>query len=211
VGNSGSLLGARRGALIDSHDSVVRFNAAPSGGVWAEDVGSKATLRILSSWVAKMRTWHPNDTRATATNGTLLYCMANWVGGCMRRGTAPPASGQPRRWLINPSFVRHVRATLMRTHPPTKHTALPSAGLLGVAMALRSCDHVTLVGFGNVSASTALSTEEARSTSPGRTTSAERVTGACEHYYECALSGGRLAAEARYFSASHPSNPGTRL
>ena len=161
VGNSGSLLGDRRGRLIDEHDSVIRFNAAPSGGVWSADVGGKSTLRILSSWVAKMRSWHPNDTRATG-DGTLLYCMANWVGACVRRGTHPPAPSQPRRWLLNPAYVRHVRQLLLRSaHPPAKpHTVLPSAGLLGVAIALRSCTHVTVVGFGNVTAVNQTSDED---------------------------------------------------
>lgn len=180
VGNSGSLLGDRRGSRIDHHDSVLRFNAAPSGGVWASDVGSKSTVRILSSWVAKMRTWHRNDTRATGDT-TLLYCQSNWVGGCVHRGIHPSSAalGQARRWLINPAFVRHVRDMLVRSaHAPARpHTVLPSAGLLGVAIALRSCTRLTVVGFGNVSTSNS--------------------TTSCEHYYECALSGGRLASEGR--------------
>lgn len=194
VGNSGSLLNDRRGELIDGHDEVIRFNAAPSGGTWSEDVGSKSTLRILSSWVAKMRTWHPNDTRATG-HSTLLFCMANWVGACVRRGVHPPLAQQSRRWLINPAFVRRVREALLRSsRPPSKQTVLPSAGLLGVAIALRTCARVTLFGFGN----------------PLRDAAASASGSTCEHYYECGGGGGQLASEGRYFSGAHHSNPGLR-
>ena len=56
VGNSGTLFESGLGRHVDSHAHVLRFNAAPSGGVWEHDVGQKSTVRILSAWVAQMRT-----------------------------------------------------------------------------------------------------------------------------------------------------------
>ena len=99
-----------------------------------------------------------------------------------------------RRWLLNPVFIRHLRDYLFASaQPPSRHTALPSAGLIGVVLALRSCRRVTFYGFGNASEANETAAREA-----------------CEHYYECAIAGGKHASQARYFSAGHPSNPSHR-
>jgi hypothetical protein len=222
IGNSGILLGSALGSEIDAHDAVIRFNAAPSGSVWQPDIGSKSSLRILSSWVAKMRVWRSDDTRSSG-DGVLLYCQANWVGQCLMRGVASergckgdsgggdvhgrhlqgeevlgghlPADGDGpsaggggggngdgpsadagggnspsargggsvhalgrQRWLINPVFIRHLHAYLHGSQtPPTRATALPSAGLIGAALALRFCRRVTIYGFGDPDAALASS------------------------------------------------------
>lgn len=49
VSSAASLIGSGLGAAIDSHDIVLRFNDAPSGGQYAKDVGSKTTVRIINS------------------------------------------------------------------------------------------------------------------------------------------------------------------
>jgi hypothetical protein len=179
VGNSGSLLGSHLGPTIDAHDIVIRMNAAPSGGVWADDVGSKADLRILAGWTAQMRVVHPNDTRSSASSGTLLYCLSSWVGDCFHRGTSAPDPQQARRWLLNPALVHLVR-DLMMNRTTLKRHSVPSTGLLGAAIAKDMCASVSLFGFGNVTS--------------GEHESSNRTTDSfCEHYYECALAEGRFA------------------
>lgn len=49
VGNSGILLARERGALIDSHDLVIRLNNAPAGGRLARHVGARTGLAFLNS------------------------------------------------------------------------------------------------------------------------------------------------------------------
>ena len=177
VGNSGNLLGSNMGSIIDAHDVVIRLNAAPSGGVWARDVGSKATLRILAGWTAQMRVVHPNDTRSSASLGILLYCLGSWLGDCFHRGTSSPEPQQARRWLMNPVLVHAVHELVSNRTSLSRHS-VPSTGLLGAAIARDACSSVSLFGFGNASMSAS---------------SSRASNSFCEHYYECALAEGTFA------------------
>ena len=60
VGNAPSLLGARRGAFIDSHDMVIRFNNFSTGGIQSADTGTKTDV-----W-ARTTTLRGNDRREGA-------------------------------------------------------------------------------------------------------------------------------------------------
>ncbi|KAL1504173.1 hypothetical protein AB1Y20_010582 [Prymnesium parvum] len=77
VGSSGTLSGSGHGRLIDSHQLVMRFNAAPAGGRWAMDVGEKTTLRLFTDKTIAVGAKR-NDLRAGG-EGLLLYCMATWL------------------------------------------------------------------------------------------------------------------------------------
>jgi hypothetical protein len=193
VGNSGTLLGSGQGVEIDAHDSVGRINAAPSGGVWSADVGGRSTLRLLTDWTGMMLKRHPGDTR-TSGEGILLYCMASWTGKCHRLGTLPPSASRAKRWLVSPLLVRRLRELLFTARASVRPTVLPSAGLLAIAIATRTCSHIDLYGFGD----------------PLEANHTEGGDDWCEHYYECLHAGSALSTQRRYFSSAHPTNPGGR-
>jgi hypothetical protein len=195
VGSSGALGRSYSGRAIDSHDVVVRFNLAPAGGVLAAHVGERTTLRMLTDKTyqvflrsgAATVSLGVNQT-ATARGGAagrtggrgqrsrgqggrtsepksilLLYCMAQgWVGRCMHEN---------RMDHVNPVFVKHLRSHLEEYHGRGR---LPSAGMVGIAMAVSRCSHVSLFGFGNASDTNG--------------------TAECGHYWECSRQQGQYYA-----------------
>ena len=92
VGSGGSLKHSGNGALIDGHQVVMRFNAAPAGGQWAVDVGSRTTLRLFTDKTIAVSAKR-NDKRSGGT-GLLLYCMATWVGKCIHSVCAGRSSNR---------------------------------------------------------------------------------------------------------------------
>lgn len=75
---------------------------------------------------------------------------------------------ESRMGHVNPVFVRHLRAHLDEHQGRGR---LPSAGLIGMAMAFTHCSSVSLFGFGNASDA--------------------NVTEECGHYWECSRQQGR--------------------
>lgn len=61
VGNSGVLLDEEHGSFIDSHDFVLRMNAAPIEG-YESHVGEKTTLRIINGTLLKGYSVEQTDT-----------------------------------------------------------------------------------------------------------------------------------------------------
>lgn len=62
VGNSGVLLENEYGSFIDSHDFVLRMNAAPIEG-YQKYVGSKTTMRIVNGTLLKGRSVDQTNTQ----------------------------------------------------------------------------------------------------------------------------------------------------
>ena len=98
VGSGGSLLGAREGAAIDSHDAVLRLNFAPDAmqvakmrtaphshaSTWAADVGVRTTWRVM----------------AMEGYGYLKHYPRLWLTGPRGHGRHENMSGIPQQPLL---------------------------------------------------------------------------------------------------------------
>ncbi len=131
VGNSGNLLQKGHGKDIDAHDTVIRFNGAPTVH-YEEDVGSKTTIRIQN--VDNLGFHEHNDKYLifTARNKRDLQKFVNHRKRYSRR----------KQFAFNSEFWCHIWDWV--SHRKLK----PSTGLAGIILALRTCDHpINLYGF----------------------------------------------------------------
>ena len=136
VGNSGSLLGAGHGAEIDGHNTVIRFNKAPTGG-YEKDVGRKTTVRLQNvDYLGhhEAQDEHLFFTARSEKDLARYFKLAKKI-----KKERPKHYHQ---YLFHPGFWCHLFDWV--AHRRLK----PSTGLAGVVMALRTCQHpIDLYGF----------------------------------------------------------------
>lgn len=131
VGNSGNLLGKAHGEEIDGHDTVIRFNGAPTAK-FEKDVGTKTTIRIQNV---------DNLGFKEAADRYLIFTART------RRDLTKFVNHRKRyrkgkQFTFNPEFWCHIWDWV--SHRKLK----PSTGLAGIVLALRTCDHpINLYGF----------------------------------------------------------------
>ena len=131
VGNSGTLLGAKHGPAINAHDTVIRFNGAPTARFEA-DVGNKTTIRIQN---VDNLGYHEHQDK-------YLIFTARTDKDLRKFGRHRKKYKNRRQFLFNPEFWCHLWDWV--AHRRLK----PSTGLAGVILALRRCEGpVDLYGF----------------------------------------------------------------
>ena len=171
VGSGGILSRSGSGAAIDAHEAVLRFNGAPLEG-FVRDVGNRTTVWV----VAGQHLLGPHTVRPGEL--VALYCSNAWLGACHFGLLLPKRrAGNHPIMLLNPMLVQDTAdlpAAGNATRMPGSLRTRPSAGLMGVSLAAKLCDSVTLYGFGN--------------------DSHPNNSNACRHYYDCKFS------QKRYFS-----------
>jgi len=136
VGNSGILRLREDGREIDAHDAVIRVNHAPPphqsiGKRLQRFSGNKTTWRVVTSrWLEEAN----RDPFARL----LILCDQAWVSDCQRDVFVN--GSHPLRHLVSPRFYAAVREY-------SGQSRIPLAGLVAVAVALRSCASVDVYGM----------------------------------------------------------------
>jgi len=142
VGASGVLKKYRWGAEIDSHEAVIRANAAPVGGRHRPWTGSRSTWRVFSSAY-----WKGHYSHSGPHEQFLVVCDRPYVYSCQYH-LFERHDLFPRAHAVNPVFYGLAR---QQVGVPT--ALIPTTGLLAVAAAVHACDRVRVYGFGNGSRS----------------------------------------------------------
>ncbi|EAY76560.1 hypothetical protein OsI_04506 [Oryza sativa Indica Group] len=167
VGNSGILLGASHGALIDSHAAVFRLNNARISG-FAANVGAKTNLSFINSNVLHLCARRPNCFCHPYGDGVpiLLYiCQAAHfldVASCNASSRSLHAASisvtDPRLDVLCARIVKYysLRRFVAETGraaeewSSTRDAAMfhYSSGMQAIMVAVGVCDRVSVFGFG---------------------------------------------------------------
>ena len=127
VGSSGILLHHERGAEIDAHDVVIRFNSAPTKGL-EKYVGGKTTHRITNT-----QNW---AFRESDREQLLVHMRSrSSLTGFMR---TRHGDGSIRMAAFDRDFVEHMAHSL---------DFMSTSGLYGIMIALLRCTKVDIYGF----------------------------------------------------------------
>ena len=177
VGSSGTLRRSGYGRFIDAHELVMRFNGAPAGGGYEEDVGARTTLAVLADvattdCVANKARQPTLDRYAATTRmdgNLLLEPSPGWrqVSHCLFYPEAEPPPSilfLPKRdgvrrlleyALDHANMPVYIRSDALGDEVDAQirafqdDTSHPTSGFNGAVLALHMCETVDFYGFGS--------------------------------------------------------------
>ncbi|XP_033842729.1 beta-galactoside alpha-2,6-sialyltransferase 2 [Periophthalmus magnuspinnatus] len=153
VTSAGAILRSGLGREIDTHDAVLRFNAAPTDG-YERDVGNRTTIRIINSQILA-NPQHRFNTSSIYKNVTLVawdpapYTVDlhkwyvnpdyNLFGPYTEHRKLHP--DQPF-YILHPSFVWRLWDVIQSNTKENIQPNPPSSGFIGILLMMALCEKV---------------------------------------------------------------------
>ncbi|XP_069010215.1 beta-galactoside alpha-2,6-sialyltransferase 2-like [Embiotoca jacksoni] len=153
VTSAGAILRSGLGKEIDTHDAVLRFNAAPTEG-YERDVGNHTTIRIINSQIlANPR--HRFNTSSIYKNVTLVaWDPAPYTVNLQKWYASPdynlfgPYVEQRKRhpdqpfYILHPSYVWRLWDVIQGNTQENIQPNPPSSGFIGILLMMALCEQV---------------------------------------------------------------------
>uniref|UniRef100_A0A4W6FG54 Beta-galactoside alpha-2,6-sialyltransferase 2 n=1 Tax=Lates calcarifer TaxID=8187 RepID=A0A4W6FG54_LATCA len=152
VTSAGAILRSGLGKEIDTHDAVLRFNAAPTEG-YERDVGNKTTIRIINSFWPIPK--HRFNTSSIYKNVTLVaWDPAPYAVNLNKWYTSPDYNlfgpyvehrklhpSQPF-YILHPSYVWRLWDVIQGNTQENIQPNPPSSGFIGILLMMALCEQV---------------------------------------------------------------------
>ncbi|XP_030610744.1 beta-galactoside alpha-2,6-sialyltransferase 2-like [Archocentrus centrarchus] len=158
VTSAGGMLNSSLGSEIDSHDAVLRFNAAPTRGFMG-DVGNKTTIRLMNSQIVALPEhafsssslykdvilliWDPAPYSANLTQWFLKPDFNLFSAYVERRRLRPE---QPV-YILHPEFIWTLWELIQENSEELIQPNPPSSGFIGIVLMMSLCREVSVYEF----------------------------------------------------------------
>ncbi|XP_058479183.1 beta-galactoside alpha-2,6-sialyltransferase 2 [Solea solea] len=153
VTSAGAILRSGLGKEIDTHDAVLRFNAAPTEG-YERDVGNKTTIRIINSQILA-NPKHRFNTSSIYKNVTLVaWDPAPYTVNLHKWYTSPDYNlfgpyVEHRKlhpdqafYILHPGYVWQLWDVIQGNTQENIQPNPPSSGFIGILLMMTLCEQV---------------------------------------------------------------------